>query len=137
MLIFLIGFMGSGKTHWGKRWSEAHQIPFVDLDDAIETAAGKTVAEIFTVHGEAFFRDMETKMLRSFATEKNMIIACGGGTPCFHDNMKWMNEHGTTVYITSPAAIIMKRVSKQQDKRPLLRDMNPVELLAYIEQTIK
>jgi shikimate kinase len=136
MLIFLVGFMGSGKTHWGKRWSEAYQIPFIDLDDAIELAEGKTVADIFATNGEAYFRDIETKTLRSLAEQKNIIIACGGGTPCFHDNMQWMNENGTTVYVTSPADVIMKRVIVEQDKRPLLRDMNPIELLAYIEQTI-
>jgi shikimate kinase len=137
MLIFLVGFMGSGKTHWGKRWSEAYQITFIDLDDAIEAAEGKTIPDIFAIHGEAYFRDIETKTLREFSQQKNIIIACGGGTPCFHNNMQWMNENGTTVYITSPADVIMKRVMVQQDKRPLLRDMNPIELLAYIEQTIK
>jgi shikimate kinase len=137
MLIFLVGFMGSGKTHWGKRWSQAYQIPFVDLDDAIEAAEGKTIPDIFATNGEAYFRDLETKKLRSFANKKNIIIACGGGTPCFHDNMQWMNKHGITIYVTAPATVIMKRVMVQQDKRPLLKDMNPVELLAYIEQTIQ
>jgi shikimate kinase len=137
MLIFLVGFMGSGKTHWGKRWSEAYQISFVDLDDAIETVEGKTIPDIFAIYGEAYFRDVETKTLRGFSQQKNVIIACGGGTPCFHNNMQWMNEHGITVYVTSPADIIMKRIIVQQDKRPLLRNMNPIELLAYIEQTIK
>jgi shikimate kinase len=137
MLIFLVGFMGSGKTHWGNRWSQAYQIPFVDLDDAIEAAEGKTIPDIFAIHGEAYFRDIETKTLRDLSQKKNIIIACGGGTPCFHDNMKWMNDHGITIYVTAPAEVIMKRVIVQQDKRPLLRDMNPIELLAYIEQTIK
>jgi shikimate kinase len=137
MLIFLVGFMGSGKTHWGKRWSQAYQIPFVDLDDAIETAEGKTIPDIFAVNGEAYFRDIETKILHTLSQQKNIIIACGGGTPCFHDNMQWMNKHGITIYVTAPAEVIMKRVMVQQDKRPLLKDMNPIELLAYIEQTIK
>jgi shikimate kinase len=137
MLIFLVGFMGSGKTHWGKRWSQAYQIPFVDLDDAIETAEGKTIQDIFAVNGEAYFRDIETKILHTLSQQKNIIIACGGGTPCFHDNMQWMNKHGITIYVTAPAEVIMKRVMVQQDKRPLLKDMNPIELLAYIEQTIK
>jgi shikimate kinase len=137
MLIFLVGFMGSGKTHWGKRWSQAYQIPFVDLDDAIETAEGKTIPDIFAVNGEAYFRDIETKILHGLSQQKNIIIACGGGTPCFHDNMQWMNKHGITIYVTAPAEVIMKRVMVQQDKRPLLKDMNPIELLAYIEQTIK
>ncbi|HTA27725.1 MAG TPA: shikimate kinase, partial [Bacteroidia bacterium] len=133
MLIFLVGFMGSGKTHWGERWAEANDIPFVDLDDAIETAERKTVAEIFAINGEAHFREIETKILHSFAGQKNMIIACGGGTPCFNNNMQWMNDQGTTIYFTSPPDIIMKRVITQQDKRPLLKDMNPIELLVYIE----
>jgi len=137
MLIFLVGFMGSGKTHWGKRWSQAYQIPFVDLDDAIEAAEGKTIPDIFATHGEQYFRDIETKILRDLSQKKNIIIACGGGTPCFHDNMKWMNDHGITIYVTAPAEVIMKRVMVQQDKRPLLKDMNPIELLAYIEQTIE
>jgi shikimate kinase len=137
MLIFLVGFMGSGKTHWGKRWSLAYDIPFVDLDDAIETAEGKTIPAIFAAHGETYFRDLETKILRDFAQQKNIIIACGGGTPCFHDNMQWMNEHGITVYITSPAEVIIRRVMVQQETRPLLKDLSPAELLAYIEQTIE
>jgi shikimate kinase len=137
MLIFLVGFMGSGKTHWGKRWSQAYEIPFVDLDDAIEVIEGKTIADIFAVNGEEYFRKVETETLQSYANHKNIIIASGGGTPCFHDNMQWMNEHGTTIYFTSPADVIMKRVITQQDKRPLLKDMTPIELLGYIEQTIK
>ena len=137
MLIFLVGFMGSGKTHWGQRWSQAYRIPFIDLDDAIEAAEGKTIQDIFAVHGESYFRDIETKTLRDLSTQKNLLIACGGGTPCFHGNMQWMNEHGITIYVTAPADVIMMRVMTQQDKRPLLKDMNPIELLAYIEQTIQ
>ncbi len=137
MLIFLIGFMGSGKTHWGKQWSQAYEMPFVDMDNAIETTESKTITDIFALHGEAYFRDIEAKMLRSFSNQKNIIISCGGGTPCFHNNMEWMNEAGITVYLISPPEVILKRVTTQNDKRPLLKDMNPIELLAYIKQGIQ
>ena len=137
MLIFLTGFMGSGKTHWGSIWAAANGFTFVDLDQAIEKAEGIAVAEIFEKNGEDYFRLLETKMLRRFANKQNTIIACGGGTPCFHDNIQWMNEHGTTVYISSTTNRILERVLEEQDKRPLLKKMNQAELLFFIEQKLK
>lgn len=137
MLIFLVGFMGSGKTHWGKLWAEAHQFPFVDLDAEIELNEGKTVAAIFEKSGEFYFRDVEAKVLRSFEQQQHTIIACGGGTPCFHGNMQWMNEHGTTVYLSSPPADILERVLTEQHKRPLLKNLNQAEMLFFIEQKLK
>lgn len=135
--IFLIGFMGSGKTHWGKIWASANNFSFIDLDELIENAEGKTVAEIFEQHSEEYFRLLETKMLRRLINKQNTIIACGGGTPCFHDNMQWMNEQGTTVYISSTPNDILKRVLTEQDKRPLLKKLNQAELLFFIEQKLK
>ncbi|UEG50190.1 shikimate kinase [Ferruginibacter lapsinanis] len=135
--IFLIGFMGTGKTHWGKIWSAAHNFSFIDLDEMIEKAEGKTVAEIFEQHGEDYFRLLETKMLRRLINKQHTIIACGGGTPCFHDNMEWMNKQGTTVYISSSSHDILKRVLAEQDKRPLLKKLNQAELLFFIEQKLK
>lgn len=135
--IFLIGFMGSGKTHWGKIWAAANNFSFIDLDELIENAEGKTVAEIFEQHSEEYFRLLETKMLRRLINKQNTIIACGGGTPCFHDNMQWMNDQGTTVYISSTPNDILKRVLTEQDKRPLLKKLNQAELLFFIEQKLK
>ncbi|HEX2683637.1 MAG TPA: shikimate kinase, partial [Ferruginibacter sp.] len=97
--IFLVGFMGSGKTYWGRIWAQAYQLAFYDLDEVIEQDQGKTVAEIFKTYGEDRFRQIEAGTLRSFSEKNNCIVACGGGTPCFHDNMQWMNEQGTTVYL--------------------------------------
>lgn len=134
---FLIGFMGSGKSHWGKIWAEANQLSFVDLDAVIEEKAGKTVAEIFELDGEDHFRGLEADALRACADLQNAIIACGGGTPCFYENMRWMNEHGTTIYIACTTTEILERVLLEKEKRPLLKKLNHAELLFFIEQKVK
>lgn len=136
MTFFLVGFMGSGKTHWGKIWAEANGLNFLDLDEIIERKEGKTIAAIFENNGEAYFRQIEAATLRSFDGAANTIIACGGGTPCFLDNMQWMNEHGTTVYLSSDSSQILKRVLPKQEKRPLISKMTEEELLLFIEQKI-
>jgi shikimate kinase len=134
---FLIGFMGSGKSHWGKIWAEANQLSFVDLDAVIEEKAGKTVAAIFELNGEDHFRGLEAEALRACADLQNTIVACGGGTPCFHENMQWMNEHGATIYIACTATEILARVLQEKEKRPLLKKLNQAELLFFIEQKVK
>lgn len=129
--------MGSGKTHWGKKWAAAHQLSFIDLDEEIEKKANTTIAEIFETRGEDHFRKMEAQALRSTIHLQNTIIACGGGTPCFFDNMQWMNEHGTTVYIAATAGQILERVLSEQEKRPLFNRLKGAELSLFISQKIK
>jgi shikimate kinase len=135
--IFLIGFMGSGKTHWGSIWAKDLNISFFDLDKQIEDTEQKTVAAIFEKKGEAYFREKEAAALRTFAQKDNCIIACGGGTPCFNDNMQWMNQQGTTIYLQSAAKDILQRVLEEQDKRPLIKNLNEAELLFFIQQKLK
>lgn len=135
--IFLIGFMGSGKTHWGKIWAETNNCSFVDLDELVEKNAGKSVSEIFETQGEEHFRKLEAEALRTCESLEDTIIACGGGTPCYYDNMQWMNENGATVYITCTPLEILRRVSIEQDKRPLFKKLNQAELLFFIEQKLK
>ncbi len=134
---FLIGFMGSGKTHWGKIWAKKNLLDFFDLDEIIEKQEKKTIADIFEKKGEDYFREKETTVLKTFAKINNCIIACGGGTPCHHGNMRWMNEHGTTVYLSSTTHDIFERVLEEQDKRPLIKKMNKAELHFFIEQKLK
>ena len=136
-IFFLIGFMGSGKSHWGKLWAAASKWSFVDLDEVIEKKEGNSVADIFETRGEAYFRKIEEDALKTCAGFNNTIVACGGGTPCFSDNMKWMNAHGTTIYITCTIAEIMERVLAEKEKRPLLKKINPGELSFFIEQKLK
>ena len=137
MTFFLIGFMGSGKTHWGKIWAAANDFSFIDLDKAIEITEGKLIADIFEDKGEKYFRTVEAAALRNCKDLTNTIVACGGGTPCFEENMQWMNGQGITIYLSTTSSEILKRVLTEQEKRPLLKKMNPGELLFFIEQKLK
>jgi shikimate kinase len=136
-LFFLLGFMGSGKTYWGQRWAKQLGLNFYDLDEAIVQVSGKSVATLFEKEGEAYFRELETKTLHGFANFDNCFIACGGGTPCFNDNLDWMNERGTTVYLKASPTEILNRVSAQKEHRPLISKFNGAELLFFIEQKLK
>lgn len=129
--------MGSGKSYWGKIWAAKHQFDFIDLDDEIEKREQQSVADIFEKKGEVYFREKEAEVLRSLDLAENMIISCGGGSPCFYDNMKWMNEHGLTVFLNASAHYILNNIKNEKDKRPLLKYTNDAELLFFIEQKIK
>jgi shikimate kinase len=137
MLFFLTGFMGSGKSYWGKIWAAANNFTFTDLDEVIETDEGKAIAEIFESKGETYFREVESIHLRTFNRAQNTIVACGGGTPCFNENMQWMNAHGTTIYLLTTVNEILNRVLAEQEKRPLIKKMNQGELVFFIEQKLK
>jgi shikimate kinase len=136
-LVFLIGFMGSGKTYWGKIWAEKNGLAFYDLDEVIEKKQGKTIAAIFETTGEEYFRKIETAALHTLSEKQNCIIACGGGAACFNNNMHWMNEHGTTVYLSATPQYIFNHVIDGQHKRPLIKKFNKAELLFFIEQKLK
>jgi shikimate kinase len=135
--IFLIGFMGSGKTYWGKIWAPLKDFDFYDLDEVIEAKEGKSIAAIFEKQGEAYFRRTETEALHTFSEKDNCIIACGGGAACFNDNMQWMNENGLTVYLFASPQYILQRIKEETDKRPLINNLNEAELLFFIEQKLK
>ena len=120
--IFLIGFMGSGKSHWGHIWALQHALAFYDLDTEIE--------EIFEKHGEEKFREIERYHLRKFDITKPYLLSCGGGTPCFFDNLDWMKRHGTIIYLKASPEYILDRVMEETSKRPLLKEREPVYLHA-------
>ena len=135
--IFLIGFMGSGKTYWGKKWADISGLDFVDLDEIVEKEQGETIAEIFANDGEEHFRNLETNALKKITEKEHVIIACGGGTPCFNDNISWMNDNGTSVYLQSSPENILKRLTGEKEKRPLIKNQKEEELLFYITEKIK
>ena len=135
--IFLIGFMGTGKTHWGSLWAARHQYLFIDLDQEIEQAEQSSVLDIFEKRGEDYFRQKEAIMLRSMDKYDNAIIACGGGTACFFDNITWMNNKGTTILLHATPTFILKNILAQDGKRPLVKNLNEAELIFYIEQKLK
>jgi shikimate kinase len=134
--IFLIGFMGSGKTHWGRIWSQQYALGFFDLDEVIEQEQKRTIAEIFEKDGEAYFRDLETKALKTISKNNNCIIACGGGAPCFNNNLHWMNENGVSVYLSASAKYLYNRVIEEKDKRPVLKKISKSGLLLFIEKKL-
>ena len=135
--IFLIGFMGSGKTYWGKIWAQKKGLDFYDLDETIEEKEGRSIATIFEKEGEDYFRKTETEALHTFSEKDNCIIACGGGAACFNDNMRWMNKNGMTVYLSATPPYILSRIKDEKDKRPLINKLNEAELLFFIEQKLK
>lgn len=135
--IFLTGFMGSGKTFWGKIWAKENNLEFFDLDAEIERKLGQSVTEIFENKGEEYFRKIECDELKTFSDKENFILACGGGTPCFFDNMKWMNDNGITIYLQASAGEILQRIKNETQERPLLNKLNQSELLFFIEQKLK
>ena len=132
MLIFLVCFMGSGKSTVGKKLAARLQYDFVDLDKTIELIAGKSIAAIFDEEGESYFRSKETEVLRSLDGRKNLVVSTGGGTPCHSENMQWMNENGITVYLEMHPGSIYHRIGKHKKERPLIRHLGDVELMEFI-----
>lgn len=134
--IYLIGFMGSGKSSLGKKLARMLGYSFVDLDTLIEQTAKKSIPEIFATGGETAFRQLETETLqRTFALE-NTVIATGGGTPCHHNNMELLNDHGHTVYFELPASELAKRLAVAKADRPLIADVPPAELQGFISRLL-
>lgn len=137
MRIFLIGFMGTGKSHWGKIWASYHHLKFIDLDLEIEKKTGLRVDEIFEKKGENYFRIVEAETLLEMNQQDNCIIACGGGTPCFKNNMEWMNNNGLTILLNSTPSKILENIINDNKERPLLKKTNKGELLFFIEMKLK
>jgi shikimate kinase len=137
MRIFILGFMGTGKTYWGKRWSEVYDFPFIDLDELIENNEQLSVADIFQEKGEDYFRQKEAIFLRSLAAVEHAIISCGGGTPCFFDNMDWINANGISIFFDAAPQHILNNIKKEPGTRPLIQENSEPELLFFIEQKLK
>lgn len=129
--------MGAGKTTLGKRLARKKGFGFIDLDDKIEQMENRTIHQIFEEEGEAYFRNKEAECLRSLTGKDNLVIATGGGTPCYHGNMDWMNEEGLTIYLKLTAEALMSRLSGSTSVRPLLKGMNQEELLIYIRSKLQ
>lgn len=135
--VFLLGMPGAGKSYWANKLKKKLKLPAYDLDALVEMNEETTVANIFLRRGEEYFRIAEATTLRLFEEKKQFILSCGGGTPCFHENMKWMNEHGVTVWLDEPLDILHARLIHEQLKRPLITDFNKQELRTYLENTFE
>jgi shikimate kinase len=133
MKIFLIGFMGSGKTHWGKLLSAKLQLPFHDLDSLIVARENKSISELFAEKGEEYFRYLEKETLEEVTNdEDSFILSCGGGTPCFFNNIEFMKKSGKVLWLNTSVDVLKDRLLKERVSRPLIRDISDEELRRYI-----
>jgi shikimate kinase len=133
MRIFLIGFMGSGKTHWGKQLASQMKIPFYDLDEVISATEKKTISQLFAESGEEAFRVKEKEVLESLIDQNpSMVLSCGGGTPCFFNNIERMKKYGVVVWLNTHVDIILSRLIKEKSSRPLLKNVHDEEMKSYV-----
>lgn len=135
--IIILGYMGAGKTTVGKALSKEINIPFYDLDWYIESRMRKTVKQIFDEKGEEGFRKIEHTMLHEVAEFENVIISCGGGTPCFFNNMDYMNQQGETIYLKATPEVLYGHLKMGKTVRPLLLNKTPEEVKVFIKEQLK
>ncbi len=136
MVIYLTGFMGAGKTTAGKKLAAQLNFTFVDMDDLLTRETNTTISDLFE-KGEKHFREIESEVLKKTAAYKNTVFATGGGTPCYHDGMDWMNEHGTTIYLKLTVGTLFHRLMASKNKRPLISGKGDVELMEFIMEKLE
>ena len=135
--VILIGYMGAGKTTVGKALAANLGLTFYDLDWYITMRYHRSVPEIFAERGEEGFRDLERRMLHEVAEFENVVVSCGGGTPCFFDNMEYMNSLADTVYLKAEPDVLAKHLKMGKGKRPLIEGKSPEELETYIQESLQ
>lgn len=137
MRVFLIGFMGCGKSHWGRALSRKLGIPFFDLDEKIEEREGRSVAAIFEERGEEAFRMLEKETLHLLTeSHPTFVMATGGGTPCFCNNIDYLKANGLVVWLNCSVEGLLGRLVKEKDRRPLIRDIPDPQLRSFIEKKL-
>lgn len=134
--IILVGFMGSGKSTLGKKVANRLGIPFIDSDTEIEEHYQKSIGEIFSEHGESYFRTIEREYIEALDLRDDFVLATGGGMPCFDRNMELLNEVGTTFYLNRSAKELAHRLFHAKAKRPLIAGLEKEELLPFIEERL-
>lgn len=132
MLVFLVGFMGSGKTTAGKLAAQKNNFSFIDLDAVIEIKTGKIITQLFQEKGQDYFRETETATLHELAGRTNTIVSVGGGCPCVNDNMEWMLQHGIVIYLKAHHGNLFHRLMPAKKDRPLIAGLTDVQLMEYI-----
>lgn len=133
MIIFIVGYMGSGKSTFGKRLARYMGYDYIDLDLLFEETYRIGIADFFSKYGEPIFRKMEHELLEKTLNQEQVVISCGGGTPCFFNNMKLMNANGVTIYLHLEPAALAMRLANARRKRPLIETLPGDDL----EQKIK
>ncbi|MCD8210033.1 MAG: shikimate kinase [Prevotella sp.] len=134
--IIILGYMGAGKTTLGKVLAKELGVQFYDLDWYIEQRMRKTISELFSQYGEDGFRKIECNLLHEVAEFEDVVISCGGGTPCFFDNMDYMNSQGDTVYLKASTDVLLGHLKMGKTVRPLLKGKTPEEMRQFIEEQL-
>jgi shikimate kinase len=132
--LYLIGYMGTGKSSVGRVLAQMLKRAFIDLDERIESSTGKRIPEIFRTEGESGFRKRESETLAAAVKEEEAVIACGGGTPCFHENLRIMKESGTLVHLTAEPSTVLQRTQKATQERPRIQGMGEEEIRTHMEE---
>ena len=136
MRIFLIGFMGCGKSTIGKKLAKTLSCKFIDLDKYIEGKTGESIQQIFKEKGENYFRVLETESLMEICKSDNLVIATGGGTPCFFYNMQRILDKGICIYLKMDIEDLVRRLSKEKSKRPLIENLTEKYLVNFIRKKL-
>ena len=137
MIIFLVGFMGSGKSTVGQRLSGRLGYSFIDMDQRLEAEHGMTINEIFEKLGEKAFREMENHLLEEMFSLQDTVISTGGGLPCTGNNMDLINEKGVSIYLRMEPEALLHRLSRGKRRRPLIRDLSREELETFIREKLR
>jgi shikimate kinase len=137
MKIYLIGYMGSGKSTLGRRLAEALGLSWIDLDAEIESRYKISITNFFRKYGEDAFRDVEHKVLEDIVSMPDIVVSTGGGVPCFHNNMKLMNQTGITIYLEATPKLILTRIGPYAWKRPLFKQMDGADIIEKITKHLK
>ena len=137
MIIFLVGFMGSGKSTVGQQLSGRLGYSFIDMDQRLEAEHGMTINEIFEKLGEKAFREMENHLLEEMFSLQDTVISTGGGLPCTGNNMDLINEKGVSIYLRMEPEALLHRLSRGKRRRPLIRDLSREELETFIREKLR
>lgn len=134
--IFLIGYMGAGKTTVGRKLAKELDLSFIDLDLYIEGRYHRSIRQLFAERGEEGFRDIERRLLHEVAAFENVLVSTGGGTPCFFDNMAFMNDAGTTIYLKVSVDELANRLEVCKQTRPVLQNRSGEELKSFVQESL-
>lgn len=137
MLIFLVGFMGCGKSYVGRNLAPLLGYDYIDMDNYIEEQEQQSIKEIFEQKGENYFRELENKYLQTINSDQNLVISTGGGAPCFFDNMEIMNKKGLTIYLNRNKEKTIWRLLKGQHKRPLIANLSEEALNKFYDERLE
>lgn len=137
MVVYLMGYMGCGKSTIGKKIAKILGLSFIDLDEYIENKYRISISDIFSTKGEAYFRTIESETLKEVSIINNAVISLGGGTPCFNDNIAFIKKSGVSVYIKLPVRVLFDRLKQAKQSRPLIVNKTDNELLDFISLSLK